>query len=110
MRGEIIVLAKAPRPGIAKTRLCPPLTPHDAARLATAFLRDTVRLLQCVPGVDVVVAVTPASGGLRLQELPPWAEVDTVEDLRRLRDRLRHAGAGVAPATRHAMGELALIE
>ena len=34
------VMAKAPRPGHAKTRLCPPLGPDQAAALSAAFLRD----------------------------------------------------------------------
>ncbi len=34
------VMAKAPRPGQAKTRLCPPLRPSQAAALSAAFLRD----------------------------------------------------------------------
>jgi rSAM/selenodomain-associated transferase 1 len=34
------VMAKAPRPGFSKTRLCPPLLPHQAAALSAAFLRD----------------------------------------------------------------------
>jgi len=33
-------MAKAPRPGFAKTRLCPPLRPDQAAALSAAFLRD----------------------------------------------------------------------
>jgi glycosyltransferase A (GT-A) superfamily protein (DUF2064 family) len=33
-------MAKAPRPGFSKTRLCPPLRPDQAARLSAAFLRD----------------------------------------------------------------------
>lgn len=35
------VMAKSPRPGHAKTRLCPPLRPEQAAQLSAAFLRDT---------------------------------------------------------------------
>ena len=35
------VMAKAPRAGHSKTRLCPPLQPDQAARLSAAFLRDT---------------------------------------------------------------------
>jgi uncharacterized protein len=34
------VMAKAPQAGLSKTRLCPPLTPHQAAMLSAAFLRD----------------------------------------------------------------------
>jgi rSAM/selenodomain-associated transferase 1 len=33
-------MAKASRPGLSKTRLCPPLTPEEAARFNTAFLQD----------------------------------------------------------------------
>jgi glycosyltransferase A (GT-A) superfamily protein (DUF2064 family) len=35
------VMAKSPRPGHSKTRLCPPLRPDQAAQLSAAFLRDT---------------------------------------------------------------------
>jgi rSAM/selenodomain-associated transferase 1 len=35
------VMAKAPQAGRSKTRLCPPLTPEQAATLSAAFLRDT---------------------------------------------------------------------
>jgi len=34
------VMAKAPRAGYSKTRLCPPLRPEQAATLSAAFLRD----------------------------------------------------------------------
>jgi uncharacterized protein len=34
------VMAKAPRPGFSKTRLCPPLQLDQAAALSAAFLRD----------------------------------------------------------------------
>ena len=41
-RGVVYVVAKAPTPGAAKTRLCPPLTPEHAASLASAFLQDAL--------------------------------------------------------------------
>ena len=34
------IMAKAPRAGFSKTRLCPPLRPDQAADLSAAFLRD----------------------------------------------------------------------
>ena len=37
----VAVMAKAPRRGLSKTRLCPPLAPDQAAALSAAFLRDT---------------------------------------------------------------------
>jgi rSAM/selenodomain-associated transferase 1 len=36
----IAVMAKAPRPGLVKTRLVPPLSPISAAALSASFLRD----------------------------------------------------------------------
>ncbi len=38
----VIVLAKSPRPGRVKTRLSPVFTPHEAATLAAAAIRDTL--------------------------------------------------------------------
>lgn len=38
----LVVLAKAPVPGRVKTRLCPPCSPAEAARLASAALADTL--------------------------------------------------------------------
>jgi glycosyltransferase A (GT-A) superfamily protein (DUF2064 family) len=40
--GTVIVLAKQPLPGRAKTRLTPPLRPDEAARIAAAALTDTL--------------------------------------------------------------------
>jgi hypothetical protein len=38
-------MAKSPRPGYSKTRLCPPLKPEQAAALSAAFLSDTTESL-----------------------------------------------------------------
>lgn len=37
----IAIMAKSPRPGYSKTRLCPPLSHAQAASLSAAFLRDS---------------------------------------------------------------------
>lgn len=39
---HVTVIAKEPRPGFVKTRLCPPCTPDEAANLAAAALQDTL--------------------------------------------------------------------
>ena len=59
MRVTTVVLAKAPVPGLAKTRLCPPATPEQAATIAAAALLDTLDAAAGVPG-DTVVAMTGA--------------------------------------------------
>ena len=52
----LLVMAKAPIPGFAKTRLCPPATPLQAALLAAACLLDTVDAARAT-GAPVVVAL-----------------------------------------------------
>jgi uncharacterized protein len=52
------VLAKAPVPGKVKTRLCPPASPAQAARIAAAAFLDTVDAVLTVPDVTPVVALT----------------------------------------------------
>lgn len=56
----MVVVAKSPRPGEVKTRLCPPLALSDAAALHGAFLRDTIESLGLLTNVQVVVAYAPA--------------------------------------------------
>ncbi len=53
-------MAKEPRAGQVKTRLCPPLDHETAAGLYRCFLLDVLDLAAGVPGVDPVVAYTPA--------------------------------------------------
>ncbi len=56
----VAIVAKAPRPGAVKTRLCPPLRPREAAALARCFLRDKIAQVGGLTGVTPVVAFTPA--------------------------------------------------
>jgi rSAM/selenodomain-associated transferase 1 len=44
----LAVMAKAPRPGTVKTRLCPPLTQEQAAALNMCFLRDTAEHIAAI--------------------------------------------------------------
>ncbi|WP_082539092.1 DUF2064 domain-containing protein [Pseudonocardia sp. EC080619-01] len=56
-RAAVLVLAKAPEPGLVKTRLCPPATPGQAAGIAAAALLDTLDATTRVPGSATVVAL-----------------------------------------------------
>jgi rSAM/selenodomain-associated transferase 1 len=64
----VIVMAKAPRPGEAKTRLVPPLTRPEAARLAACFFADTAALALNVAR-ELVVAYAPADGRAELEDI-----------------------------------------
>ena len=57
-RFVLLVVAKAPVPGLAKTRLCPPATPAQSAEIAAAALLDTLDAVCAVPGAAPVVAMT----------------------------------------------------
>src|SRR2546428_613388 len=86
-------MAKAPRPGTVKTRLCPPLLATEAAALYRCFLLDKIAavraLFDAVPwSTSDVLSVTlrrAAAAGLRAGCLPSWFDVDTPDDLERLR-------------------------
>ncbi|MBC6446109.1 TIGR04282 family arsenosugar biosynthesis glycosyltransferase [Actinokineospora xionganensis] len=54
----LLVLAKAPVAGQAKTRLSPAATPRQAADLAAAALLDTLDAVLATPGTIPVVALT----------------------------------------------------
>ncbi|KDE55903.1 TIGR04282 family arsenosugar biosynthesis glycosyltransferase [Methanoculleus sp. MH98A] len=66
------VMARMPVPGEVKTRLVPPLTSWEAARLYTGFLLDTIELLASLEGTRPFVAYTPpAAGGFFSGIVPP---------------------------------------
>ena len=67
----VAVMAKAPRAGAVKTRLCPPASPREAAALARCFLRDRVAQVRELTGVSRVIAFTPASERGVFQRLAP---------------------------------------
>ncbi|SDX82388.1 hypothetical protein SAMN05421504_103987 [Amycolatopsis xylanica] len=54
----LLIVAKAPVPGFAKTRLCPPATGEQAADIAASALLDTIEAALRTPGAVPVVAMT----------------------------------------------------
>ena len=58
MNAAVLVVAKAPIPGYAKTRLTPPLTTRAAAGLAAAALLDTLDAVRRCRGARRVVALS----------------------------------------------------
>jgi hypothetical protein len=59
----LILLAKEPLPGRAKTRLAAGVGPERAARLTDGFLRDTVRTCRAVRGAELWIAMEAESAG-----------------------------------------------
>ncbi|MBW1981481.1 MAG: TIGR04282 family arsenosugar biosynthesis glycosyltransferase [Deltaproteobacteria bacterium] len=60
MEDVLIVVAKQPVPGFTKTRLCPPLTPVEAAELYRCMMQDTLALAATIHTADHSLAYTPA--------------------------------------------------
>lgn len=58
----LAVIAKAPRAGHSKTRLCPPCVPAEAAGLAAAALRDTLDVVLATPSHRRVLVLDGTPG------------------------------------------------
>ena len=91
----LLIFVKAPVPGHVKTRLCPPLTPVEAAELYQAFAADTVamaRRLMRTKRMACRVAYDPHPAA----PTPAWLDPTLPWDRQRgrqLGQRLIHAGA-----------------
>ncbi|MGH8975718.1 MAG: TIGR04282 family arsenosugar biosynthesis glycosyltransferase [Acidimicrobiia bacterium] len=85
----LLVVAKEPRAGRSKTRLCPPCTPAEAAWLAEAALADTLSAVAATPGVRRVLVLDGRPGPW----MSPGVEV-VAQGGGGLDDRLAQAFAG----------------
>lgn len=68
---HVIVMAKSPEAGRVKTRLCPPLSPAQAAEVAEAALADTLDAVAGCGAARRIVALDGRPG----EWLPPGFEV-----------------------------------
>ena len=87
MTARVVVLAKTPVPGRVKTRLCPPCTPAQAARIAAAALADTLDTVAAGPARQPVLAVDG-----ELSAPAGWA-------------RMPQRGAGLGPRLANAFAD-----
>lgn len=99
-RTVVLVFAKYPKPGAVMTRLCPPLTPADAARVQTECLKFIWSKLEqatwCHP---ILVATpddaTPEFAAMLNASVPTWpqGQGDLGERLERASKRAFDGGA-----------------
>jgi rSAM/selenodomain-associated transferase 1 len=93
MSTQLLLMAKAPRPGRVKTRLCPPASLEQAATIAAAALADTIDVLAATPVARHTIVLSgryPTPAG--------WHALD--QRGTGLAERLAHAYADTAlPAT-----------
>jgi rSAM/selenodomain-associated transferase 1 len=67
----VAIMAKAPRPGTVKTRLCPPLLAAEAAALYRCFLLDKIAAVGRLVDAQPMVAYTPADARAEFDALAP---------------------------------------
>ena len=70
MEEAIVLMAKAPVPGLVKTRLCPPLAPADAARLYACMLRDAGEEISSVASVARYLFLDPPVAVNAMRDAP----------------------------------------
>jgi uncharacterized protein len=67
----VAIMAKAPRPGTVKTRLCPPLLATEAAALYRCFLLDKIHAVGTLVDARPMVAYTPDDARAEFDALAP---------------------------------------
>jgi len=94
----LVVMARLPRPGHCKTRLCPPFSPEDAAGIYRAFLTDIGRLLdQWDADCDLWIAWVDDSPGVEHDvEIPEEAPEELQAIFPPSCRFLRQTGGGLA--------------
>src|SRR5438067_12260859 len=90
MSVQLLLMAKAPVAGRVKTRLCPPATPVQAARVAAAALADTITVLAATPATRRTIVLYG-----RYRQPPGWYTV-------------RQYGTGLAHRLTNAFLDVAL--
>lgn len=101
MRPVVVVMVKAPRAGLVKTRLAPGVSATESAALAACFAQDAVATARRV-APELIVAYAPHDGRALLEALLPggliWLEQQG-EDLGERLERViaRAARLGFSP-------------
>jgi len=100
-RIALCMMAKAPEAGQVKTRLCPPLSPEEAAQLYRCFLMDKIAQVRRVTAAEPVLAAPEGAGGI-FEALAPGFRLlpqrggDLTSRLVSVLERLFEAGFGGA--------------
>src|SRR5438094_265425 len=67
----VVIMAKAPRAGEVKTRLCPPLSLADASELYRRFLLDKIDQVRALRTASPAIAYTPAEARALFEKIAP---------------------------------------
>ena len=100
MNQTLIIFAREPRAGITKTRLCPPLTPEQAAQLYAAFLADMLTVARGLTETRLVLSYTPESNPEYFSQRAPDFELH-MQQGENLGERMANAFAFVEVSKHH---------
>ncbi len=67
----LVIMAKEPRAGLTKTRLCPPFSYQHAAEFAEAILLDTLDLVNQIKEIQLAIAITPPTAQNYFEKIIP---------------------------------------
>ena len=98
-RGSFVVFAKEPTPGRVKTRLCPPLSPEQAAELYACMLDDVLEATAEASkrlGYEAVLAIDPPDARSLLARQVPLGFRVVAQRGGGLGERMEHAAACAA--------------
>jgi rSAM/selenodomain-associated transferase 1 len=70
-RSAVAIMAKTPRAGEVKTRLCPPLSLAEAAELYRCFLLDKIAQVNALQRATPVVSYSPTDAKQWFEDLTP---------------------------------------
>ena len=96
---DLIIMAKEPKIGSTKTRLCPPMKFGEAANFYEALLWDTINMTTGIKGIDLAIAISPPESADYFRKIsPPKTHLipltcaDIGECLMRVLDKLLEMG------------------
>lgn len=101
----LVLLAKDPRPGKAKTRMTPPLSPEEAAELSHCFIQDALKAALAVRDVDRYLFFAPEGAREFFQEMAPHGFSLIPQQGRNLTERCIHSDNHV-----FAMGHSRMVQ
>ncbi len=67
----LIIMAKEPKIGSTKTRLCPPLKFDEAANFYEALLWDTITMTAGIKEIDLAIAISPPESADYFKKISP---------------------------------------
>jgi len=107
LKKALILFAKAPRPGVVKTRLQPDLSPLEAAELYRAFILDLLKATSRLKGLCRILACDPTQKAPFFQALADQEKLKLINQKgRNLGERMKNA---IVTANRMGLGRVVII-